>query len=369
MGARFRLIVGCGILLLISVLATAGGASGFFLVARDLSRQASAYQATEGPAQELWQALDRHLLAQVEWLFDPASLPRIAPLQQALERTFGEHSNPAAGRDAASLSALREAMDDYLLRSDQLQHARLDQLTGFFAGNVLPAYEKLRETLSQQEGSARRQWLEAFLEAAQSTRGMGSWLMALAILAVFSSLLFWRWLRANVLVRLAILDRGASMLLQGQERRLDDRENDELGRVARALNALQDRRQADLQRETGLLTRYRQIMLALVETLPPGSSIHGLDGSCLASRTFGRNPEREAGVTAWLEDHGRKLLEPYRAGQPTPLGRFDLPRGDHMRVELLFSGDGRPVAWLATVAGAPATLPDTAPEPSSIASR
>lgn len=369
MGVRLRLIAGCGILLLLSVLATAGGAGGFFLLARDLSREARAQRTLEQTSRELLRALDEHFLAEVAWLMDPASQANLVPLQSELERAFREFATPASARGAGRLSTMQEALDSYRLRSDQLLHSRLDQVTSFFSEHVLPAYRKLRAPLIELDAESRQNGLRVPQNAADDASTMGSWLMALAVLAILSAVLFLRWLRSSVLARLATLERGAARVLQGTGHRLDDRESDELGHLARALNSLQDRLETDTSRDTGLLTQMRQVMLSLVETLPPGSSLHGLDGTCLASRSFGNNPEREAGVTAWLAHHSGEHLEPFRPGQTPPVARFDLPRGDHMRVELLLSTDGRPVAWLATVAGAPATLPDTTPEPSSLIPR
>ncbi|NMB75628.1 MAG: methyl-accepting chemotaxis protein [Myxococcales bacterium] len=369
MGVRLRLIAGCGILLLLSVLATAGGAGGFFLLARDLAQEARAHRTLEQTSRELLRALDEHFLTEVAWLVDPASQANLVPLQSELDRAFHEFATPASARGAGRLSAMREALDAYRLRSEQLLHSRLDQVASFFSEHVLPAYRKLRGPLVELDSEARSDGLRVPQNAADEARTMGSWLMALAILAVLSAVLFLRWLRSSVLARLVALERGATRVLQGACQRLDDRESDELGHMARALNTLQDRLEIDTHRDAGLLTHMRQVMLSLVETLPPGSSVHGLDGTCLASRSFGNNPEREAGVTAWLVQHGREHLEAYRSGQTPPVARFDLPRGDHMRVELLLSGDGRPVAWLAIVAGAPATLPDTTPEPSSLVPR
>lgn len=173
--------------------------------------------------------------------------------------------------------------------------------------------------------------------------------IVLGLMAAFTLLVFAvssRFLHLALFDRLLEIKTALEEIAAGNRlRRIPVRRLDEVGLLARELNAALDDREEKRGRDDVRLIRYRQIILAwLVKTGVPGVIV-GMDGYLVASTL----PEA---LTRRIEDLGLdlhvRISEAVSGGgarQPEALPPIELAKGQSLTLRPLLSEAGRPVAW------------------------
>jgi hypothetical protein len=174
-----------------------------------------------------------------------------------------------------------------------------------------------------------------------------------------------RMIRQNVLDRLATLDMAASEIMQGERaRRVSLAGEDELARIARALDAMldhSDRRDAESR---GHNREVRALLVALLHRWPKSAAITGIDGEIIVST-----------LSTDTEQILRSLTPRVRAAAKILLSRGFLTAseleteisgpGYLARVQALALGEQRIVGWLAVFDQVSPPPPASEPEPVS----
>ena len=168
--------------------------------------------------------------------------------------------------------------------------------------------------------------------------GIASVLVAWFLLALFSLAVLSRLLNTALLSRLDELAAVAEAVARGGvDRRAAAEHTDELGVVARELNAVLDRQEELRNLMEARATLYRELLMGLLDALHGPAALLGLDGRILAS-TFDRDTDR------LLEHAASRFPLPPDGPSPTTLPLTT----ETLTLQTLCSPGERPLAWLAS---------------------
>lgn len=159
-----------------------------------------------------------------------------------------------------------------------------------------------------------------------------------------------RLLHRDLLDRLLDMKLALEAIAAGDRmRRVPVRRLDEIGLLARELNAALDAREEDRGRDQGRLVRFRQMVLALVRELPSPAVAITLDGVLVASTLAEED-------TCQILERGDELrqrgAEALGGAGPNPARahlELEVGEGRVLALRPLMSASGRPVAWLGLV--------------------
>lgn len=176
---------------------------------------------------------------------------------------------------------------------------------------------------------------------AQASASRQASTLALVVLIALSSLVFLsRALNRTILERLDELAAVAEAIAGGGfDRRAADHHTDELGAVARQLNAALDRQQRARMEIESRVAMYRNLVLGLLRNVPGRVALLGLDGRILAS-TF------EEGAESRLTAISKMMPGPELSSDSVAQS-FDI-ENETVNLTLLRGPAERPLAWLAT---------------------
>jgi hypothetical protein len=179
-------------------------------------------------------------------------------------------------------------------------------------------------------------------EAVTAAVGLGVLGATALVLGVWVS----RAVRRELLDRLTSIDAAAAAIRDGDAmRRFDVGRDDELTRVAEAINAVLDRRDRDEAAMRGRNRELRALLAALVREVGAAAAVTGIDGEVLAS-ALSQDQERVVeDLTPLVRNAARNLL---RRGfvSPTELVTDLEQGGHHVAIRALVLGDRRIVGWL-----------------------
>lgn len=358
MNLRTRLLLGYGFLvLLMLIMAMSAVASSQLLTARltatvdddirDLTRLTSMiqllddagaalseYQRTgDGDIEDLSQAKDE-LEARLMASMDSSDE---AELSEALQHTIEQlrrYESLRVSLDEAGLSAERS-----LELGAQLQVL----VHGLKAG----AWRLL--VLHRDSALARGD------QASRFSQSVLFWIGALVIIALFSIGFINRFLQDQFLSRLADASDVVGQISAGDTRpRLTVGSDDELGALARQLNAALDQ-QVEAQEAARAKGRHqRQLLLSLLPALSKYALVLGLDGQTIASSFPDRLESRAERIAEWIRSEGNALVNELaddeglerafdEPGKPTLVARLLVVRSGQSAVVR-----SRPVGWLVT---------------------
>jgi methyl-accepting chemotaxis protein len=157
------------------------------------------------------------------------------------------------------------------------------------------------------------------------------------LLALFSLAFLSRALNRALLERLQELAEVAAAIAGGSfDRRAAAERSDELGAVARQLNAVLDRQQQSQALTESRVSMYRELVVALLGSLSEPAAIVGFDGRLLAS-SLGEAAESQ------LAGQALQLPLPDAAEESTARLERD---GGTLHIQLLRGSEDRPLAWL-----------------------
>ncbi|MCO5166194.1 MAG: hypothetical protein M9894_07475 [Planctomycetes bacterium] len=346
MTLRTRLLLGYGYLVALLLATAMLSALGLQRFGRSLDRVLLEDVRRVEAALAVLHALDQHAAAAAALVGgERGAADALRAAGEALERgraevaaraTEPEELERAAGlaREAAALRAARDrllsaptprAADELEVRR-RLQAAR---------GQVLRLLEHDTREMQRAEATARRQ-----------AHGFALGLAALVVVALLSLGAMSRGLQRGVLARLDELKGLGDAVAAGDRgRRLRARHDDELGVLARHLNAALDQQEAVAARVEGRLSQQAQLLLGLVGARGGRAAVVGLDGVVIASTLPAAAEARVASFEERIRDE-RRAVEP--GAGPVVRRVADLDGAGGLTLELLVH-HGRPAGWLVTV--------------------
>jgi HAMP domain-containing protein len=336
MTIRTRLLLGYCYLVALLVVSAGSAAVGFHGLGREVGRILRENYASVAAAQQMGEALERQDGLVLLGLLAPGD-PRTG--LETADREF-------ASAFELARKNLTEPGEDELVGRLEAAHAAYQKsraaLLQAIGPEGLAAYRAATQPRLQEVRTLTRSLRilneQAMRRTDEEMRGRAlrasAWLSLLVLLAVVSMAWLARRLQRDFLERLGHLSTFARAIAAGEHRRrVPVGESDELGLVARLLNATLDDRDAVRAELGGQLGLRRELVVGLLGAAGKGAVLLGLDGEFLA----GAPPD-----SAWLAE-----LQAWVRGAGRAVAAAPLVEAPDARAQLLRSADGRPVGWLA----------------------
>jgi HAMP domain-containing protein len=337
-----RILLGYWYLVILLVIIAAGAALGFHTLGSNIGRVLKENFDSVRSSTAMMESLERQDSAVLALLLGREGA------RHALE-TSEESFRQALGRARANITLPEEGpvIQDIEQRFAAFAAAR-DQLLGAAPEYPLRAYDE--ETFPKFEAVKagvidlleinHRAMVEADRQAQATASQRATVLALLVLLALFSLAFLSRALNRTLLERLDELAEVAEAIAGGSfDRRAATQHTDELGAVARQLNAVLDRQQEVENTMVGRTALYRDLLVGLLGALPRPAAIVGLDGRVLASTL-------DAAADALIEQAASKIPAVDRGAD----GAEIMTEKGAVGLRLLCVGTQRPLAWLATMA-------------------
>jgi len=371
MTLRTRILLGYGYLIGLLLLSVSVAAINSQRVA------GNAKQILDRNIQSLGQAIE--MLSQIErqdseillGLLQPASGTRLEEADHAFEVALAAADETSRSsiddEDRGVLTILREESDEYRrVRAELLSRVYDDPMTA--AEDYKATAQKSFMTLRAEVNDYMAQKTEALRlanDAASRSAIEGAVLLGVLVTIALLSLGFLsRSLQRDVLGRLTEVGHVTEAIAAGdRRRRVRDFYQDELGLVARQLNAALDRQHELESQMQGRLLEQRRVLVGLLNQWPTPAAMIGIDGELVAS-TLTADDEAELHRLTPRVRMAAKVLMTRRFVKAEELAA-DIKASDGRRVvqiRALASGDNQIAGWLASF-----VRPRTrAPEPSGI---
>lgn len=347
MTLRTRILLGYGFLVVLVVLSAFGAALGFQRLGTSIGRVLEENVDSMKAVVELLEALERQDSAVLASLLgDGAGTAGIADSERvflaALERARGNVTLP---EEPGIIAEIEERFRAYRDTRDALLAVRPERPLAAYEADTYPRFVAVKTAVVDLLEANHRAAVAADRAAErEATRRavLHGGLVALALLALaFVS----RAMGRDLLEPLSELKTVAQAIADGDRRRRSSgaSRSDELGTVARQLNAVLDALEDSEGRAEGRLALQRQLLVALVAGLGRPAAMVALDGMIVAS-TLGETADRALAAAA------SSLRERGEAPSPAVDATVPVPGLDaSLRLRPLSTPAGRPVGWLATL--------------------
>jgi methyl-accepting chemotaxis protein len=192
--------------------------------------------------------------------------------------------------------------------------------------------------------------------ARSTTAAVGLGILGVIGLAVGAS--SFRNLRRGFVRKLTELDRAGIDVMQGDSaRRVPVEGDDELARIARALNFaldLHDRSDAEMR---GRNREIRAVLVALLRQFPQPVAITGIDGEVIASTLSTSDEDRLRSLTPQVRKAASILLSRGFVSATELTTDVSFAEGGIVHIRALALGEQRIVGWLAKFDSIPAAAP------------
>ena len=360
MTLRTRLLLGYGYLIALLMLSVGTAAFNSQRVSRNIQVVVNSNLVSLGAAIEMIEQIERQ---------DSATLIGLLQRSEPTAMTEAEESFDAAIKGALA-SALTE---DELTMLHNLQenyavyrHAREDLLRSIppdpyaaYQETVFRAFEEVKRDVDAYLAAKREALGAANIEASQSAIEAAVLLGVLVTVALVSLGPLSRSLQRDVLGRLSEVGHVTEAIAGGdRRRRVRDHYQDELGQVARQLNAALDRQHELESQMQGRLLEQRRVLVGLMKQWPMPAALIGIDGELVAS-TLNEEDEAELDRITPRVRMAAKVLMTRRFVRAEELSA-DIKASDGQRVvqmRALASGDNQIAGWLASFVDLRATAP------------
>ena len=371
MTLRTRILLGYGYLIGLLLLSVSVAAINSQRVAGNAKQILDRNIQGLGQAIEMLGQLERQDSETLLGLLQPASGTRLEEAEHAFEAALAAADETSKSsiddEDRGVLSILREEFDEYRkARIELLSRVYDDPATA--AEDYKAATQKAFMSLKGEVNDYVRQKTEALRlanDAASRSAIEGAVLLGVLVTIALLSLGFLsRSLQRDVLGRLTEVGHVTEAIAAGdRRRRVRDFYQDELGLVARQLNAALDRQHELESQMQGRLLEQRRVLVGLLNQWPTPAAMIGIDGELVAS-TLTVDDEAELHRLTPRVRMAAKVLMTRRFVKADELAA-DIKASDGKRVvqiRALASGDNQIAGWLASF-----VRPRTrAPEPSGI---
>lgn len=191
---------------------------------------------------------------------------------------------------------------------------------------------------------------QAITDAEQAARATAlrtaGWLGFLITISLLSMAFLARALQRTVLVRLSEYKEVAESLLTGDiTLRFEEGINDELGIIARQLNAALDARDESHAEMRGRINQEKQLVLGLLDYLEGKYLLLGLDGYLIAATITAFDGKTQKALQQWLVKERKPALQRFEE-QKQAVELTNHINGQHLKARLLTARGRRPVGWL-----------------------
>ena len=337
MTLRWRLLLGYGYLVALLLLASGSAVIGFLHLSAGIDRVLEENYRSIRFSMDMLESLERQDSETLSALLTDAGDPA------AMEGFDAEFANAlASARENVTEEAEADVLDDiarawaeYRVARDELLEDSPERPLASYNEEVFPVFVAVKRGVRELLDVNQEAMVTADRDARASARRNGAWLGTVVAVALLSLVFLSRAMQHYVLARLERLRREVERMAAGQEnRRLRDEGDDELGAVARGINALLDRHRAEEGEARARLGRDRRLLLALVGTCPEGAAIYDLGGRLRA----GREEDVPKEVVRWIRDEGKRRIEQEDVPDREQIAGWD--------VRLLAAAPDRPAGWL-----------------------
>jgi HAMP domain-containing protein len=348
MTLRFRLLFGYGYLVALVLVAAGSALLGFLQLSAGIGVVLEENVKSIGAAMRMIEALDgQHggtLAALVEGR--PPDAETAADDLAFRDALAVALANVTEEAEPDVLAAIERDYAAYRRACEELLAARPERPVGAYEAAAAPHYAAVRSGAFRLLDINHGAMVEADRRARRSALANGAWLGALVAVSLLSFGVLSRAIQRHILARLDHLRRGSEAVAEGEtRRRLHDRADDELGRVAAAVNRLLDRLQQTAGRAGAEVRRERRLALALLASHGPGAAVFDTDGRLLAGEPAAATETR---VREWLEAGGAReaVAGGHGAAAPVPRSAAPVALGGGLDASPLGAPAGGTVAWL-----------------------
>jgi len=336
-----RILLGYWYLVILLVIIAAGAALGFHGLGESIGQVLAENFESVRASTAMMEALERQdsaVLAALLGKNGAAEALRAseASLLKALERARGNITIP---EETGVIEGIEERFAAFTAARDQLLGAAPEYPLRAYDEETFPRFESVKAGALHLLELTHQAMKEADRRAQQTASRRAMLLALVVLLALFSLAFLSRALNRTVLERLDELASVTEAIAGGSlDRRAAAQYSDELGAVARQLNASLDRQQQARAEVEGRVALYRELVIALLGGLPRPAAVIGPDGRILASTVAEDTEERLA--AAWP---GIPRLE-----RGAGAGSIEVTLGaETLSLRVLHGSAERPIAWLA----------------------
>lgn len=359
MTLRTRILLGYGYLIALLLLSVSVAALNSSRVAGNARTIRERNIESLTLAVQMLEQLERQDSETLLGLLHPAQGTRLEDAERSFQAALTEAmalDGAGGGEDAEALGHISELFTRYRkVRGELLAKQHEDALASAedYGGATNQTVLKLKEVvLAYLEG--KKDALKTANDEASRTAVEGAVLLGVMVTLALLSLGFLsRSLQRDVLGRLLEVGHVTEAIAAGdRRRRVRDFYQDELGLVARQLNAALDRQQELESQMQGRLLEQRRVLVGLLGQWPTPAALIGIDGEVVAS-TLTHAEEGELDRLTPRIRAAAKVLMTRQFVKAEELA-VDIKARDGervVRVRAMASGDNQISGWLATFVG------------------
>jgi HAMP domain-containing protein len=351
MTLRTRLLLGYGYLIALLLLSVGTAAFNSQRVSRNIQSVVNDNLESLSAAVEMLEQMERQDSATLVGMLqrdEPTAMVEAEEDFDAAVKRAQEHASSEDER--VMLEHLIEDYDAYRKAREALLSSLPEQPYAAYKETVFPAFDKLKRAARDYLDNKKSALGVASLEASQSAIEAAVLLGVLVTVALLSLGPLSRSLQRDVLGRLSEVGHVTEAIASGdRRRRVRDFYQDELGQVARQLNAALDRQQELESQMQGRLLEQRRVLVGLLKQWPMPAALIGIDGELVAS-TLSETDEAELDRLTPRVRMAAKVLMTRRFVRAEELSA-DIKASDGVRVvqmRALASGDNQIAGWLAS---------------------
>jgi HAMP domain-containing protein len=334
-----RILLGYWYLVILMVITAAGAALGFHHLGSNIGRVLTDNVESVRASTAMIESLERQDSAVLARLLgkDGAGSDLVASEAAFREALARARTNITIDDEAAVIDDIERLFAAFARSRDQLIETSPERPLLAYDEQTFPRFEAVKERVLDLLEMNHQAMVEAD-RAAQATAARRAVTLAMVVLlALFSLAFLSRALNRALLERLQELAEVAAAIAGGSfDRRAAAERSDELGAVARQLNAVLDRQQQSQALTESRVSMYRELVVALLGSLSEPAAVMGFDGRLLASSLGEAAESQLAGQTL-------QLPRPDAAEESTVRLERD---GGMLHIHLLRGSEDRPLAWL-----------------------
>lgn len=351
MTLRTRLLLGYGYLIALLLLSVGTAAFNSQRVARNVQVVVQSNLVSLGAAVEMLHQIERQDSATLVGLLQRSEPTEMTAAEEDFEKAIAEARSSALTDDEIEmLSNLQDDYDAYHKAREELLRGVPEDAYAAYRETVFRVFEELKRDVDAYLDAKKTALGDANIEASQSAVEAAVLLGVLVTVALLSLGPLSRSLQRDVLGRLSEVGSVTAAIASGdRRRRVRDFYQDELGQVARQLNAALDRQQELESQMLGRLLEQRRVLVGLMKQWPMPAALIGIDGELVAS-TLSETDEAELDRLTPRVRIAAKVLMTRRFVRAEELSA-DIKASDGVRVvqmRALASGDNQIAGWLAS---------------------
>lgn len=343
-----RILFGYWLLSAVLVLSAGGAALGFHRLGRGIERVMAENFRSVAASTAMLEALERQDSACLSILF---GRPGAEDVMDRERRRFVDgleaaRSNITIAEEGDVVSDVERLYLEYRHACDEVFASPIGDAIDIYEKKLFPRFDRTKVAVIHLLELNHQAMREADLSARRlASRGSVILGVTVALTLLFLGF-FYQLLSRTYLDRLSVMNLDVQAITAGDHhRRLESSRDDELGALARQLNATLDARQEGEGTLRGMLTQQRQLLLGLLAHGKTPAALVALDGTLVASTLTDEQGTRLRELE--LEIRSRGQTAPGKHPDDQPESTFHLPWREErsFRFEPLVVNRMRTVGW------------------------